>query len=102
MDDHNLPITSTLATELDVIADCHGVTFTGVIAPRVGEPNCLLVGCSDDRCEMNEPAEYPDGLVSVVINRTQREMKCRVKAPVKLDEKLVDLDEILAFSASQN
>ncbi|KJH42042.1 hypothetical protein DICVIV_11978 [Dictyocaulus viviparus] len=51
--------------------NCYGVTFTGVIAPHVGEPNCHLIGCGEGRCEMNERGEYPDGLLSVLINRTQ-------------------------------
>ncbi|KAK6027426.1 hypothetical protein OSTOST_06543, partial [Ostertagia ostertagi] len=51
-------------------ADCRGVTFTGVIVPHEGEPNCLLVGCRD-QCIMNDRAEYTDGLISVLINRTQ-------------------------------
>ncbi|WKX92092.1 hypothetical protein Q1695_010264 [Nippostrongylus brasiliensis] len=52
------------------VLNCRGVTFTGVIVPHAGEPNCLLVGCRDD-CALNERAEYTDGLVSVLINRTQ-------------------------------
>ncbi|VDM82785.1 unnamed protein product, partial [Strongylus vulgaris] len=53
------------------ITDCRGVTFTGVIIPHKGEPNCLLVACRGDSCDVNERAEYNDGLISVLINRTQ-------------------------------
>ncbi|VDO18470.1 unnamed protein product [Heligmosomoides polygyrus] len=59
-----------LLDNLDDRQHCRGVTFTGVIVPHKGEPNCLLVGCRD-RCEMNERAEYTDGLLSVLINRTE-------------------------------
>ncbi|KAL6731924.1 hypothetical protein Aduo_002742 [Ancylostoma duodenale] len=54
------------------VMNCRGVTFTGVIVPHMGEPNCLLVACRGD-CEMNQRAEYSDGLISVLINRTQVE-----------------------------
>ncbi|KAK6731860.1 hypothetical protein RB195_007988 [Necator americanus] len=50
--------------------NCRGVTFTGVIVPHEGQPNCLLVGCRGDSCDMNQRAEYADGLISVLINRT--------------------------------
>ncbi|KAE9421677.1 hypothetical protein Angca_000116 [Angiostrongylus cantonensis] len=76
---------------LNIIVDCRGVTFTGVIAPHVDEPNCLLVGCSDDQCEMNERAEYPDGLVSVAINRTQV-----VAVPVTSTQKTLIMTDTLA------
>lgn len=52
-------------------SDCRGVTFTGVIVPHAGEPNCLLVACRGDSCEMNQRSDYTDGLISVLINRTQ-------------------------------
>ncbi|EYC32499.1 hypothetical protein Y032_0003g1615 [Ancylostoma ceylanicum] len=53
------------------VMNCRGVTFTGVIVPHTGQPNCLLVACRGDSCEMNQRAEYSDGLISVLINRTQ-------------------------------
>ncbi|CAJ0593726.1 unnamed protein product [Cylicocyclus nassatus] len=55
------------------VINCRGVTFTGVIIPHKGEPNCLLVACRGESCEMNERAEYSDGLISVLIDRTQVE-----------------------------
>nr|CDJ98239.1 Hypothetical protein CBG11990 [Haemonchus contortus] len=55
------------------IINCHGVTFTGVIVPHEGQPNCHLVRCRD-HCLMSERTENTDGLISVIINRTQSEL----------------------------
>uniref|UniRef100_A0A1I7W7J5 G domain-containing protein n=1 Tax=Heterorhabditis bacteriophora TaxID=37862 RepID=A0A1I7W7J5_HETBA len=52
------------------ILNCRGVTFIGIISPRPGEPNCLLVGCRTNNCEVNIPSKNEDGVVSLLLSRT--------------------------------